>query len=257
VFERMFGSGDDEKDPAKRQRQAEYRRSVLDVVLGDAQQLKNSLAGDDRRKLDEYLSSIRDVEKRIETTERNNRVEVPATAPDASIPLDFAEHSHLMFDLITLAFQTDMTRVITVLLGIEQSPRNYPEISITEAHHGLTHHQGDRTKIEKVAQINEYHIKQFVYLLDKLKAARDGEGSLLDSSMIVYAAGLADGNSHQHHNLPTVLAGHARGTIRPGRHIRYPNETPITNLYLSMLDRLGVNVPSIGDSTGRLNGLEG
>jgi len=121
----------------------------------------------------------------------------------------------------------------------------------------LTHHQGDRAKIEKVTQINEYHIKQFVYLLDKLKAARDGEGSLLDSSMIVYAAGLADGNSHQHHNLPTILAGRARGTIRPGRYIRYPNETPITNLYLSMLDRLGVNVPSIGDSTGRLNGLEG
>src|SRR5688572_7938487 len=200
VFERMFGSGDDEKDPAKRQRQAEYRRSVLDVVLGDAQQLKNSLAGDDRRKLDEYLSSIRDVEKRIETTERNNRVEVPTTAPDASIPLDFAEHSHLMFDLITLAFQTDMTRVMTVLLGIEQSPRNYPEISITEAHHGLTHHQGDRAKIEKVTQINEYHIKQFVYLLDKLKAARDGEGSLLDNSMIVYGSGLADGNGHRHEN---------------------------------------------------------
>ena len=161
-----------------------------------------------------------------------------------------------MLDLLTLAFQTDSTRVITVLLGIEQSPRNYPEIGITEGHHGLTHHQGDRAKIEKVTQINEYHIKQFVYLLDKLKASRDGNGSLLDSSMIVYGSGLADGNSHQHHNLPTVLAGRAGGTIRPGRHIRYPNETPITNLYLSMLDRLDVKVESIGDSTGRLEGLD-
>jgi hypothetical protein len=161
-----------------------------------------------------------------------------------------------MFDLLTLAFQTDTTRVITVLLGIEQSPRNYPEIGITEGHHGLTHHQGDRAKIEKVTQINEYHIKQFVYLLDKLKASRDGDGTLLDSSMIVYGSGLADGNSHQHHNLPVVLAGRAGGTIRPGRHIRYPDETPITNLYLSMLDWLDVRVESIGDSTGRLEGLD-
>jgi len=256
VFERMFGSTDDEKDPAKSQRQAEYRKSVLDLVLGDAQRLKTTLGGDDRRKLDEYLSSIREVEKRIQNTERNNSVNAPTTAPAASIPIDFAEHSHVMLDLLTLAFQTDSTRVITVLLGIEQSPRNYPEIGITEGHHGLTHHQGDRAKIEKVTQINEYHIKQFVYLLDKLKASRDGDGSLLDSSMIVYGSGLADGNSHQHHNLPTVLAGRARGTIRPGRHIRYPNETPITNLYLSMLDRLDVKVESIGDSTGRLEGLD-
>jgi hypothetical protein len=256
IFERMFGFADDEKDAAKRQRQAEYRRSVLDLVLGDAQVLKNDLGGDDRRKLDEYLSSIRDVEKRIQNTEHANSGNALSTAPDASIPLEFSAHARVIFDLITLAFQTDATRVITVLLGIEQSPRNYPEIGITEAHHGLTHHSGDRAKIEKVTQINEYHIKQFVYLLDKLKAARDGDGSLLDHSMIVYAAGLADGNSHQHHNLPTVLAGRANGTIRPGRHIRYANETPITNFYLSMLDRLGTPVDSIGDSTGRLTGLD-
>jgi hypothetical protein len=258
VFERIFGAaGDDESDPAKRQRQAEYRKSLLDLVLGDAQQLTKTLGGDDRRKLDEYLSSIRDVEKRIQNTERKNQAPAVAMpAPSASIPIDFAEHARVMFDLIALILQTDTTRVITMMLGIEQSPRNYPEIGITEAHHGLTHHQGDRAKIEKVTQINEYHIKQFVYLLDKLKATRDGEGTLLDSSMIVYAAGLADGNSHQHHNLPTILAGRAGGTIRPGRHVRYAAETPITNLYLSMLDRLGVTVESIGDSKGRLEGLD-
>jgi hypothetical protein len=243
VFERMFGAADDEKDPAKRQRQAEYRSSILDLVMNDAQGLKSSLGGDDKRKLDD------------QNTERSNSVNITASAPAASIPTDFAEHARLMLDLLALAFQTDTTRVITVLLGIEQSPRNYPEIGITEGHHGLTHHSGDKTKIEKVTQINEYHIKQFTYLLDKLKSIPDGDGMLLDNSMIVYGAALADGNSHQHHNLPTVLAGRASGTIRPGRHVRYPAETPITNLYLSMLDRLGVPVESIGDSKGRLDGL--
>jgi hypothetical protein len=255
VFERLYGTADDEKDPARRRRQVEYRRSILDLALGDAQSLQKSLGGDDRRKLDEYLSSIRDVEKRIQSVERINATKAPGEAPSASIPTDFAEHSRLMMDLMTLAFQTDATRVVTVLLGIEQSPRNYPEIGLTEGHHGLTHHSGDRSKIEKVTQINEYHIKQFAWLLEKMKAIRDGEGSLLDNSMIIYGAALADGNSHQHHNLPTVLAGRGHGTIQPGRHVRYPNETPITNLYLSMFDRMGVTAGSIGDSTGRLEGL--
>jgi len=254
VFERLFGAADDEKDPAKRQRQAEYRRSILDFALGDAQRLQSSLGGDDRRKLDEYLTSIRDIEKRIQGTERKN-ANTPADVPSASIPTDFAEHARVMLDLLTLAFQTDATRVITVLLGIEQSPRNYPEIGLTEAHHGLTHHSGDKAKIEKVTQINEYHIKQFAWFLEKLKATPDGDGSLLDHSMIIYGAALADGNSHQHHNLPTVLAGRGRGTLQPGRHVRYPAETPITNLYLSMFDRMGVVAQSLGDSTGRLEGL--
>jgi hypothetical protein len=255
VFERMFGAVDDEKDPAKRARLKSYEKSILDLVLDDAQSLKTTLGGDDRRKLDEFLFAIRDVEKRIQATERNNMVVAPATAPSASIPTDFIEHSHIMFDLMTLAFQTDTTRVVTMLLGLEQSPRNYPEIGITEGHHGLTHHQGDKEKIEKVTQINEFHIKQFLYLLDKLKATPDGEGTLLDNSMIVYGSALADGNAHQHNNLPTVIAGRGRGTLKPGRHIRYADETPITNLYLSMLDRMGVPVDNLGDSTGKLEGL--
>jgi hypothetical protein len=257
VFERLFGASvdDAEKDPARRERQAEYRRSILDLVLSDAQSLQKSLGGDDRRKLDEYLSSIRDVERRIQNVERNNQTKVAVDAPSASIPTNFEEHSHLMLDLMTLAFQTDATRVVTLLFGIEQSSRNYPEIGLTEAHHGLTHHQGDKAKIEKVTQINEYHIKQFAWLLEKMKTIRDGDGSLLDNSMIIYGASLADGNSHQHHNLPTVLAGRGHGTIQPGRHVRYPAETPITNLYLSMFDRMGVTADSIGDSTGRLERL--
>jgi uncharacterized protein DUF1552 len=257
VFERLFGAADEEKDPARRKRLQSYEKSILDVVLSDAQSLKAALGGADRRKLDEYMFAIRDIEKRIQSVERDNaqRVHVPMDAPSGSVPTDFTEHSRLMFDLLALAFQTDMTRVSTLLLGIEQSPRNYPEIGITEGHHGLTHHQGDKEKIEKVTQINEYHVKQFTYLLDKLKSTPDGDGTLLDHSMIVYGSALADGNAHQHNNLPTVLAGRGNGTLKPGRHVKFPDETPITNLYLSMLDRMGVPVEQLGDSTGKLEGL--
>jgi Protein of unknown function (DUF1552) len=252
VFERMFGAADEEKDPGRRQRFGDVRRSILDMALSDAQSLKSSLGGADRRKLDEYLFAIRDVEKRIQRIEKDNLVRVPVNAPAASVPDSFADHSNLMFDLMVLAFQTDMTRVVTALLAIEQSPRNYPEIGITEGHHGLTHHQGDKVKIEKVTQINEYHIKQFVYLLDKLKSTPDGDGTLLDNSMIVYGSGLADGSQHQHFNLPTVVAGRGRGSLNPGRHVRVMDETPIANLYVSLLDKMGVPVDSFGDSTGRL-----
>ncbi len=255
VFERMFGVADDETDPARRKRLQSYQKSILDLVLSDADSLKSALGGSDRRKLDEYMFAIRDIEKRIQQTEKSNDIKVPVSAPSASIPTEFHEHSMIMMDLLALAFQTDMTRIITLVMGIEQSPRNYPEIGITEGHHGLTHHQGDKEKIEKVAKINEYHIKQFTYLLDKLKATPDGDGTLLDHSMIVYGSALADGNAHQHNNLPTVLAGRGNGTLRPGRHIRFADETPMTNLYLSMIDRMGVPVEQIGDSNGRLEGL--
>lgn len=261
VFDRMFGEAPDEnneKDPARRQRIRSYRKSILDMALDEAQRLKGALGGADRRKLDEYLYAVRDIEKRIESVERDNAsraARLPGTVPSASVPDDFAEHSHLMFDLMALAFQTDMTRVMTVLLAIEQSPRNYPEIGITEGHHGLTHHQGDKAKIEKVTQINEYHVKQFTYLLDKLESTSDGDGTLLDHSMIVYGSGLADGNQHQHHNLPTVVGGRGCGTLKPGRHVRYPDETPMTNLFLSMLDRMSVPVEAVGDSTGKLGEL--
>jgi len=255
VFDRMFGAVDDEHDPARRQRIGSYRKSILDMALDDAQRLRSALGGADRRKLEEYLYAVRDIERRIASVERDNASRVAANAPSASVPDDFAEHSHLMFDLMALAFQTDTTRVITVLLAIEQSPRNYPEIGITEGHHGLTHHQGDKAKIEKVTRINEYHVKQFTYLLDKFKSTPDGDGTLLDHSMIVYGSGLADGNQHQHHNLPTVVAGRGCGTLKPGRHVRYPDETPITNLFVSMLEKMTVPVEGVGDSTGKLGEL--
>jgi hypothetical protein len=250
VFERLFGAV--ELDP----RAAKYDKSILDMVTADAQRLNTQLGGADKRKLDEYLFSIRDLEKRIASAESNSRTAPPdVPAPPAGIPADFSEHSRIMFDLMTLAFQTDSTRVATVLLALEQSPRAYPEIGIPEAHHGLTHHQGDKEKIEKVTQINCFHAKQFAYLLAKLKSTPDGDGTLLDHSMITYGSGLSDGNAHDHSNLPTVLAGGGCGTLKPGRYVRYPKETPMGNLFVAMLDRMGVPVESLGDSSGELGYL--
>ncbi len=247
VFDRLFGASD--RDP--------YQRSILDVVMGDAQRLASTLGGADKRKLDEYLFSIRDVEKRIQNAERNPAPAIARglTPPDASVPVEFAEHARIMMDLMTLAFRTDATRVATLLLALEQSPRAYPDIGIPEAHHGLTHHQGDKEKIAKVIEINCFHIKQFAYLLEKLKSTPDGDGTLLDHVMVTYGSGLSDGNAHDHGNLPLVLAGRGCGTLRPGRHVRYPDETPMANLFVAMLDRMGVPVETLGDSKGELGYL--
>ena len=257
VFERLFGADDFGNDPAVRVRQKKYEASILDVVMGDAQRLKNALGSSDRAKLDEYMFAIRDIETRVQRAEKENAESPRPTmaSPSSSIPDNMTDHSRLMFDLMTLALQTDMTRVITMVMALEQSTRAYREIGVPEGHHGLTHHQGDKDKIEKVAQINRFHVDKFVYLLDKLKATPDGDGTLLDHSMIVYGSGLADGNSHQHENLPTVLAGRGCGTLKPGRYIKYAAETPMANLFVSMLDRMGVPVEQMGDSTGKIGYL--
>ncbi len=257
VFERLFGSGNFETDPAKRARQQRYERSILDLVMGDAQRLSSSLGGTDKRKLDEYLSSIRDVEKRIQTAERSSGPSKlpPVNAPENSIPTDLGEHARIMMDLMTLAFQTDATRVVTLLMALEQSPRAYPEIGIPEAHHGLTHHQGDPEKIAKVTRINCLHMEQFAYLVGKLKATPDGDGTLLDHVMVTYGSALSDGNAHDHANLPLVLAGHGGGKLQPGRHLSYEKETPMANLFVSLLDRMNVPIDELGDSNGRLGYL--
>jgi hypothetical protein len=256
VFERLFGAAD--RDP----RAARYEKSILDMVAADARRLNAQLGGADKRKLDEYLFSIRDLEKRIASAEsksvsdRNTAdAAIPKSVPPSGVPAEFSEHARIMFDLLTLAFQTDSTRVATVLLALEQSPRAYPEIGIPEAHHGLTHHQGDKDKIEKVTQINCFHVKQFAYLLEKLRSTPDGDGTLLDHSMITYGSGLSDGNAHDHADLPLVLAGRGCGALKPGRYMKYPRETPMGNLYVAMLDRMGVPVESLGDSNGELGYL--
>lgn len=257
IFDHLFGGDDYEPDPVRRARQRKYQSSILDIVLSDAQRLKNSVGAEDQRKLDEYFYAVRDIESRIQKTEKENsqRAAPGMPQPPASVPDSMAEHSKLMFDLLAMAFQTDMTRVVTLVMATEQSIRPYREIGVSEGHHGLTHHQGDKDKIEKVTQINLFHVQQFTYLLQKLKAAKDGDGSLLDHSMIVYGSGLSDGNRHLHENLPTVLAGRGCGTLHPGRHIKYPAETPMANLFVSMLDRMGVAVDAMGDSTGRIENL--
>jgi hypothetical protein len=257
VFERLFGAADDDPDPARRARQAQYEKSILDIVSGDARRLSLNVDSTDKRKLDEYLSSIRDVEKRIQNAERNHVAppEPSWRVPDPGVPTDFGEHARIMIDLMTLAFRTDSTRVVTLLLALEQSPRAYPEIGIPEAHHGLTHHQGDKEKIEKVTQINCFHAKQLAYLLEKMKSTPDGDGTLLDHVMITYGSGLSDGNAHDHANLPLVLAGRGRGKLRPGRFVGFPKETPMANLFVAMLDRMDLPVESLGDSNGELNDL--
>ena len=251
VFERLFGAAATEDgDPVRR---ARYERSILDVVTADARSLSAKLGGADRRKLDEYLYSIRDVEKRIQAVEGQPRPKTDMPAPDRSIPESLGEHAHIMVDLLALAFQTDSTRVATLLLALEQSPRAYPEIGIPEAHHGLTHHQGDAAKIAKVIEINRYHARQFAYLIEKFKATPDGDGTLLDHVMVTYGSGLSDGNAHDHANLPMVVAGRACGTLKPGRFVRYRNETPMANLFMAMLDRMGIPAEKLGDGESALS----
>ncbi len=254
VFERLFGA-DTTESATSRARRERYNKSILDFVLEDAQHLSVDLGPTDRRKLDEYLSAVREVERRIETAERQSSELAPMMDKPAGIPIDFAEHVRLMFDLLAIALQSDLTRIATFMIAREGSGRPYREIGISEGHHPLTHHRGDAQMIEKVSRINRYHVEQFAYFLGKLKSIQEGEGTLLDNVMIVYGSGLSDGNRHLHHDLPVLVSGRAAGSVRTGRHLRYPKETPMTNLYLAMLDRMNVHAELLGDSKGELEHL--
>jgi len=203
----------------------------------------------------EYLDAIRDVERRIQNAEDQSSRELPVIEQPAGIPDTFQEHARIMFDLLTLAFQTDMTRVATFMLGHEVSGRSYPEIGVPESHHPVSHHQNDPEKLMRLAKINTFHVEQFAYFLEKLRSTPDGDGTLLDHSMLLYGSGISDSNVHLHDNLPLVLVGGASAGIKGGRHLQYPKDTPVTNLYLSMLDKVGVAVESVGDSTGRIEHL--
>ncbi|MDX1981033.1 MAG: DUF1552 domain-containing protein [Bryobacteraceae bacterium] len=247
VFERLFGdAGADNPD----------RRSILDLTLRDTERLKNGLGPVDRRKLDEYLTSLREVETRIERAGRSAKLPEGVESP-TGIPTSFREHARLMFDLATLAFQTDSTRVITFMLAREGGLRTYPEAGVPEAHHSVTHHRNQPELVEKVAKINCFHVEQFAYFVEKLKAAKDGEGSLLDHSLVVYGSPLGDPNVHDHGNLPTLLAGTGKGKVKPGRHVRYKAETPVANLHVALLRLAGAPVERLGDATGPLEQLGG
>ena len=253
VFERLFG--DASETPEVRAKRLAYNKSILDFVFDDTQRLKGDLGKTDRRKLDEYLDAVREIERRIEMAERDSKQFTPAIEKPDGVPVEFADHVRLMFDLMTLAFQADLTRVSTFMICREGSTRTYREIGVPDAHHPLTHHRNNPEWIEKVATINCFHLEQFAYFVDKLKSTTDGDGTLLDRMMVVYGSGLADGNEHTHNDLPVLLAGTGNGALSPGRHVRYPKETPMTNLYVAMLDHMGVTPEHIGDSTGELQHL--
>ncbi|MBL8217790.1 MAG: DUF1552 domain-containing protein [Bryobacterales bacterium] len=255
VFERLFGAGDELEDAASRARRLKYEKSILDTVTDETASLKLSLGSTDRRKLDEYLHSVREIEKRIAGAERDSKDLTPPFEKPAGAPFDYAGHARLMYDLMTVAFQTDSTRIITFMMGREGSSRAYREIGISDAHHPLTHHRGNEEMIEKVRQINRYHVEQFAYWIDRLSKTPDGDGTLLDSAMVIYGSGLADGNRHTHHDLPVLLAGGGNGKLKPGRHVKYSVETPMANLFVAMLDKMGVNMDQLGDSNGKLGYL--
>jgi hypothetical protein len=253
AFERLFSLGSAAELSSKR---ARFKKSVLDYVLEDAHDLRSRLGGKDQHKLDEYLTSVRELELRVEAAGRQTETPLPDYPRPAGIPKDYAQHIRLMYDILLLAFQGDLTRVATFVVANEGSNRAYPFIGVPDGHHDLSHHGGDAAKQEKIRQINRFHVTHLAYFLEKLQATSEGQGSLLDHAMILYGSGLGDGNAHNHDNLPILLAGSGGGTIRTGRHLRYQKETPLNNLFLSMLDRMNAPVDSLGDSTGRAEGLE-
>ena len=255
LFERLFGDGDS-TDAAARLESLRERRSLLDFVKGSVDRLQTKLGQGDRRKLSEYLEAIRDIERRIQKAEEQNAsMKMPLIARPLSAPEEFVDHARLMMDLMVVAYQADLTRVVTFMLAREGSNRSYREINVSDGHHNCTHHQNDPDKIAKTAKINTHHVNQLAYLINRMKSTPDGDGTLLDHSMILYGSSISDGNRHTHTNLPTALIGGGGGKIKGGRHIKFADETPMNNLLLSMLDKAGVPTEKLGDSTGKLEHL--
>ncbi len=251
IFNRLF-SEENADSKAKRQ----LRSDVLSAVLEDANALNNKLGGADKQKLDQYLTGVRELEQRIEMASKLPPVVLPEdTVQPVGVPASNMQHIRLMCDLMVLAFQTDVTRISTFMLGKEGSELKYTMVGVTEGHHTISHHQNDATKLAQIKKIGTYHMQQFAYLVSKLKSIPEGDGTLLDNCMICYGSAIADPNAHAHDNLPLIMAGRGGGTINPGRYLRYANNTPLNNLWLSMLDRFGASTPRLGDSTGLLPGL--
>jgi hypothetical protein len=256
VFERLFGMGASGDRPQDARRRRILHKSVIDTVLDDARTLQGKVTAADKAKLDEYFTAVRDIEQRIERAEKMTKALPKGIQAPTGVPETFEEHIKSMFDLLALAFQTDSTRIATFGLSHDGSNRSFADIGVPEGHHQLSHHQKDPDKLRKLALIDQFYAKQFGYFLGKLKATKDSDGTnLLDNSMIVYGSAISDGDRHNHDHLPVIVAGRAKGMMTPGRHIALAQETPMTNLYLSMLDRLGVPAERIGDSTGRLEGI--
>ena len=251
VFERLFGDSNSTSKAVQAARIRE-KRSLLDFAAQDMERLRMGLGPKDREKLSQYLDSMRDVERRIQKAEEQSSRELPVLDRPPGIPARFDDHIKLLFDLQALAFQCDLTRISTFMIGREMSTMAYPEIGVPDPYHPLTHHQGDQEKIAKAARINAYHSQLFSYFVEKLRSTSDGDGSLLDHSVIVYGGGLGDANMHFAKDLPVVLLGGGNGKIKGGRHVRYPAGTPLANLYLRLMDVMGMPVEKFGDSTGNL-----
>jgi hypothetical protein len=259
VFDRLFGGNDPKELAEARAKRELYNKSVLDFVREDAKGLNKTLGSGDQKKLDEYLTAVREIEQRIEKAKQANAAK-PLPKPDmpapaGGIPKDVQEHMRLMSDLMVLAFQTDLTRVVTFPLANDGSNRPYKHLDVSEGHHELSHHGNDAKKLEKIRKINTFHVEQVAYMLTKMKAVKEANGScLLDNVMMVYGSGIGDGNRHNHDDLPILLMGKGGGTIEGGRHLVFPkrSDTPLMNLYLSLFDRMGAPAERFGDSTGKL-----
>ena len=249
IFERLFGEGG---STANRQSEFQKDRSILDAITSDLARLQRDVGSNDRARVTQYLDAVRAIERRIQISEQND-TELPELERPVGIPESYQEHVELMFDLMALAYQVDMTRVFTFMLGRELNGRAYPEIGIPDSHHGLSHHRYDTTKLAQLAKINTYHVSLFAHFLDELANTPDGDGSLLDHSLLMYGASLSDSNKHSHFDLPLLLVGGGAGQLKGGRHLQYPRDTPMTNLLVSQLEKAGVRLDEgLGDSTGRL-----
>ncbi len=257
VFERLFAGQLAHESAEARAKREKYRKSVLDFVAEDARQLRNRLGQSDRQKVDEYLTSVRELEGRLNRTEKAVDIDLRGVPRPNGIPRENRDHIRLMFDVLALAFQADATRIATFAFANEASTKSYRFIGVPEGHHDLSHHGRDPEKQAKIKKINTYHVEQFGYFLAKLKSIREGDGNLLDRSTIVYGSGISDGDRHNHDDLPILVAGRGGGTIQPGRHVVHPKNTPLNNLYLAILQRFGTPAPALGDGTRPLGGLDG
>jgi len=254
VFERLFGTTGS-TDPEVRMERLRRDRSILDAVGGELKGLELILGPGDQIKLDEYLDALRDIERRIQMAEQQSTRELPIVDQPVGVPSSYEEHAKLMMDLLTLAYQTDLTRISSFMLAREVSGRAYPEIGVSDSHHPLSHHQDEPAKLERLHKINEYHFRQFAYLVEKLAALPEADGTMLDSTLFLYGTGISDSNTHFHDDLPIALIGGKATGIKGGRYIRYADDTPLANLHMTILDKLGVPVDAFGDSNGHLERL--
>ncbi|MCA9085218.1 MAG: DUF1552 domain-containing protein [Planctomycetaceae bacterium] len=250
AFERIFGT---REAAVVEERRNKYRKSILDFVADDARRLQGTLGSSDRHKLDEYFSSVREIEQRIDRANHLRPQEIPEMDLPEGVPGELTEHLRLMYDIMILALQTDSTRIITFMVGDAGCNRTYREVEVKNGHHELSHHRDDPEKIAQIARIDRYLVDQFAAFLSRMKAVKEGDGNLLDNSMVLYGSAISDGMRHSHDHLPILLAGHGGGTIRSGRVIRMKDETPLNNLFLSMADRVGAKIPTLGNSTGMLD----